>query len=154
MNNPFKVQVLKSASSLFRVQIHFCWIFLFRYILSQNPKVGHFQSWQTKPFSLPQSTSNIKTIQVLNFGNFEALWAWPTSISWSIFSSNQLEVSNFPIQNISRDWQSVPTLITDRPSQIISIWYFSVRTNAACQIVDVYDGSSWSMAWNFQLKWI
>ena len=43
------------------------------YILSQNPKVGHFQSWPTKPFSLPQSTSNIETIQVLNFGNFEAL---------------------------------------------------------------------------------
>ena len=45
-------------------QLHFCWIFLFLYILSQNPKVGHSQSWQIKQVSLPQSISNIKTIIV------------------------------------------------------------------------------------------
>ena len=112
-------------------------------MLSPNPQVKHFQSWQTKhrvqdyikSLSKPFKSSTYSYLLVSGHDH------WPTSsflLSWFILFSNPLEISNFPIQTSSRDWQGVPTMITDRPSQIISIRYFSQRMQTPCQIVDEF----------------
>ena len=125
---PSNLLTWKSRSTIFYLSIHMP---LFPNFVSK------FKSW-TFPILADQTVSfaskykltsnNIKTIQdLISLGHGHGQHHHPESLDIFWLQIRLLEISNFLIQTIWWDWQRVPTLITDWPSQIISTRYLCVR---------------------------